>query len=58
MKKMSRLDVFMIIVFALVFIWIMGSWVEVLSKNTYAGATYSSLNFFQLLLKGNQFFCG
>ena len=55
---MSRLDVFMIIVFALVFIWIIGSWVEVLSKNTYTGATYSSLNFFQLLLKGNQFFCG
>lgn len=44
-------DLVLFIVFLLFFVWIIASWIEVITKNSNSNATYSVLNCFVLLLK-------
>lgn len=57
MKKLSKLDLFLIIVFVILIIWIIASWIEVITHNI-DDTAYNSTNFFVLLLKINRNICG
>ena len=56
-KKLSKLDLFLIIIFVLLIIWIIASWIEVITHNT-DDPVYNSANFFVLLLKVSRNICG
>lgn len=51
-------DLVLFIVFLLFFIWIIASWIEVITKNSNSNATYSVFNCFVLLVKFSKFIHG
>lgn len=57
-KSNSKLEVILIVISVVIASWILLSWFDVISKNSEQSPTYSNLNFFNLLLKGNRTFFG
>ena len=57
-KRISKVDIFLTTLFAVVVAWILVSWLDVIFNNSNETAIYSNWNFFNLLLKGNRAICG
>lgn len=57
-KKISKVDIFLMVLFVVVVTWILVSWLDVIFNNSNETAIYSNWNFFNLLLKGNRAICG